>query len=165
MNIGQCLCGKVRFEIDGELGETRLCYCELCRRANGTAFSANVPISVDRYRLIAGREHIREYESSAGVFRAFCSNCGSPVYARIVRDPAHIRIAPHDSLRDLSSAFNTGWHDYRWRGQRFDRIQKYDDVVFCIKRFGDAVVRVAVHIWYRQGRGTGHSAADRKDLA
>jgi hypothetical protein len=92
MVTGQCLCGKVRFEIDGELGETRLCYCELCRRANGSAFSANVAVSVAHHRLLTGREYVREYESSPGAFRAFCSNCGSPVYARLTRDPEHIRI-------------------------------------------------------------------------
>jgi hypothetical protein len=30
---GQRLCGKVRFEVSGSLGDVRLCYCELCRRA------------------------------------------------------------------------------------------------------------------------------------
>ena len=92
MVTGQCLCGKVRFEIDGELGETRLCYCELCRRANGSAFSANIPVASEDYHLLVGREHIREFESSPGAFRAFCSNCGSPVYARVANDPVHIRI-------------------------------------------------------------------------
>jgi hypothetical protein len=90
-NVEWRLCGKVRFEIDGKLGETRLCYCTLCRRANGCAFSANVAISVERYRL-SGREHVREYESSCGAFRPFCSHCGSPVYGRVLSDPDHIRI-------------------------------------------------------------------------
>jgi hypothetical protein len=92
MVMGQCLCGKVRFEVDGDLGETRLCYCELCRRANGSAFSANVRVPTEQYRLLIGREDIREYESSPGAFRAFCSYCGSPVYARVVNDPANIRV-------------------------------------------------------------------------
>ena len=51
---GQCLCGAVTFEIDapdGTLGETRFCYCTECRRANGTAFSANVPVPQDQFRL------------------------------------------------------------------------------------------------------------------
>src|SRR5216684_8222624 len=34
-------------------------------------FSANVPVTVERQRLLTGREHIREYESSPGAFRAF----------------------------------------------------------------------------------------------
>jgi hypothetical protein len=89
---GQCLCGKVRFEINGELGATRLCYCELCRRANGSAFSANVRVPASAYKLLSGRDVIREYESSPGAFRAFCSTCGSPVYARVVSDPDYTRV-------------------------------------------------------------------------
>ena len=92
MVTGRCLCGGVQFEVHGELGETRLCYCELCRRANGSAFSANVPIPVEPYRLLGGRELIREFEPSPGAFRAFCSICGSPVYGRTVRDPDHVRV-------------------------------------------------------------------------
>jgi hypothetical protein len=86
------LCGRVRYEVDGDLGPTRLCYCELCRRANGGAFSANVRVPIERYRLVSGGEHIRDYESSPGAFRAFCSVCGSPVHARVRADPMGIRI-------------------------------------------------------------------------
>jgi hypothetical protein len=89
---GQCLCGKVRFEVSVSLGDVRLCYCELCRRANGTVFSANVRVPVTSYKLLSGRELIREYESSPGAFRAFCSICGSPVFARVITDPETIRV-------------------------------------------------------------------------
>jgi hypothetical protein len=89
---GHCLCGKVRFEVSGHLGSTRLCYCELCRRANGSAFSANVRVPASSYKLLSGAELIREYESSPGAFRAFCSSCGSPVYARVIGDPDYTRV-------------------------------------------------------------------------
>jgi hypothetical protein len=89
---GQCLCGKVRFEVSSDLGSTRLCYCELCRRANGSAFSANARVPASSYKLLSGAELIREYESSPGAFRAFCSFCGSPVYARVMSDPDHTRV-------------------------------------------------------------------------
>jgi hypothetical protein len=92
MTEGQCLCGAVRYEVDGDLGETRLCYCVECRRASGSAFTANVRVPASNYRLLSGREHIREYESSPGRFRAFCSRCGSPVHARGATDPDWIRI-------------------------------------------------------------------------
>jgi hypothetical protein len=89
---GRCLCGSVCFEVDGDLGETRLCYCQSCRRFSGSAFSANVAVPRVRYRLIGGSEHIREYESSPGAFRAFCSRCGSPVYGRLASQPDTIRL-------------------------------------------------------------------------
>ena len=89
---GQCLCGRVRFMISGNLGEVRFCYCDLCRRANGTAFSANARVAKASFRLLSGSEVIREYESSPGAFRAFCSVCGSPVFARVLRDPEFVRV-------------------------------------------------------------------------
>jgi hypothetical protein len=111
MVTGQCLCGNVRFEIDGDLGETRLCYCTLCRRANGSAFSANVAVSIERYRLRSGREDIREYESSPGAFRAFCSRCGSPVSARVLSDPACIRIRLGTLEKEASAK---SWRTLGW---------------------------------------------------
>ncbi|HVY03244.1 MAG TPA: GFA family protein, partial [Caulobacterales bacterium] len=63
-----------------------------CRRSSGSAFTANVRIPRARYRLLAGAEQIREYESSPGAFRAFCGVCGSPVHARLETDPDGIRI-------------------------------------------------------------------------
>jgi hypothetical protein len=124
MISGQCLCGKVRFEIHGELGETRLCYCTLCRRANGSAFSANVAVPVERYRLLAGHDHIREYESSPGAFRAFCSQCGSPVHARVSRDPAHIRIR----LGTLAKEARAAAVAHVWVGSKPDWYAICDDL-------------------------------------
>ena len=92
---GQCLCGAVTFEIDapyGTLGETRFCYCTECRRANGTAFSANVPVPQDQFRLTSGVDGITEYESSPGNHRAFCATCGSPVYGKKADAPDQIRV-------------------------------------------------------------------------
>ena len=55
---GQCLCGGFRFEILGPIGEVRLCHCDICRRANGTAFSANARIPLEQYRVITGEDLI-----------------------------------------------------------------------------------------------------------
>lgn len=92
MLTGRCLCGDVRFEIDGKLGPVGFCHCASCRRASGTAFGANADVAVAELRWLAGREGIREYESSPGKLRAFCSRCGSPVYARLPAQPETLRI-------------------------------------------------------------------------
>ena len=89
---GQCLCGAVRFEIDGRLGPAIYCHCSQCRRASGSAFAANAGVRARYLRFVSGRETIREYESSPGKFRAFCSRCGSPLYSRRSDDPESFRI-------------------------------------------------------------------------
>ena len=117
---GKCLCGGFQFEIVGPLGEVRLCHCELCRRANGTAFSANARIPLERYRVIAGEDLVSEYESSPGARRCFCSRCGSPVFARVTKDPNHIRIRLGTLDRDADAEITA----HVWVGSkaRWDRL-------------------------------------------
>jgi hypothetical protein len=61
---GSCLCGAIRFEIDGELGPITCCHCSQCRRATGTAFATNANVARGAHRFTAGAELITEYESS-----------------------------------------------------------------------------------------------------
>lgn len=92
MITGSCLCGGVRFRITGRLGSAVYCHCVQCRKANGSAFACSGALPTKYFELAAGRELIREYESSPGKFRAFCSNCGSPVYSRRVAAPETMRV-------------------------------------------------------------------------
>jgi len=77
---GQCSCGKVRYQYDGEITEVSMCHCTQCRLAQGTASGPVCPVD-NRKLTITGAEHIKEYESSPGKVRAFCSHCGSPLYS------------------------------------------------------------------------------------
>lgn len=89
---GSCLCGGVQYELDAELGEFGYCHCTSCRKASGSAHAANAPIDRQYFRLVSGAQVLREFESSPGKLRAFCSRCGSPIYAYLVSSPEVIRI-------------------------------------------------------------------------
>lgn len=90
--VGSCLCGSFKFSVDGPLGEVRLCHCDLCRRANGSAFSANSRVPRERWAVLTDTTTIAEYQSSPGAWKAFCSVCGSPAYSRVEWDPDHVRV-------------------------------------------------------------------------
>jgi alkylhydroperoxidase family enzyme len=90
-HAGSCLCGGVRYEIDGELGPFGYCHCRSCRKASGSAHAANAPVDRAAFTLLAS-EPLREYESSPGKHRAFCGQCGSPIYARLDASPDVLRI-------------------------------------------------------------------------
>jgi hypothetical protein len=92
MHTGHCLCGQVRYELAGELGPIVFCHCSQCRRASGTAFATNAPVRARDFTLVAGREHVREFESSPRKIRAFCTNCGSPLYSRRLASPETVRL-------------------------------------------------------------------------
>src|SRR5215510_11184063 len=99
MHKGSCLCGNVRYELTAELGEFGYCHCTSCRKASGSAHAANAPIDRTDVHLVSGSDTLREFESSPGKFRAFCSRCGSPIYAYLAssRDILRIRLGSLDT--------------------------------------------------------------------
>ncbi len=77
---GSCLCGKVRYKYNGDINEIAMCHCSQCRKAQGGAFATNSPIETEKLAFI-GKEYIKEFQSSDMKVRAFCANCGSPLYS------------------------------------------------------------------------------------
>jgi hypothetical protein len=49
MITGKCLCGKVRYEINGRLGPVVYCHCSMCRRATGSAFATNASVRANEF--------------------------------------------------------------------------------------------------------------------
>ena len=81
MYEGSCLCGRVRYVITCELPDYGCCHCESCRKASGTAYGANVGIDREHFQLQDPEGLVKEYQSSPDKVRAFCSNCGSQLFA------------------------------------------------------------------------------------
>lgn len=83
MHKGSCLCGAVRFEVEGELHPPDACHCTACRKHSGHYFaSTDVPRSAV---TVHGAEHVTWYQSSDKARRGFCSTCGSSLFW----DPLH----------------------------------------------------------------------------
>lgn len=98
---GKCLCGRIQFNVTGTFGDVRYCHCTQCRSATGTAFSANAKIDSNAWQWVQGQEEIKEFEQLPGIFRGFCSNCGSPIYARLEREPGKLRVRLGSFAGDL----------------------------------------------------------------
>lgn len=76
---GSCLCGSVRWRVDGELSSVSHCHCSMCRKAHGTAFGTYAVASRSALRWLSGESAVTRYASSPGTERGFCSRCGSVV--------------------------------------------------------------------------------------
>lgn len=74
---GSCLCGTVRWEVDGPLRHFGHCHCSIYRKAHAAPFASYLSAKLEDYRLVAGAEAVRQYESSPGFTREFCATCGS----------------------------------------------------------------------------------------
>ena len=89
---GSCLCGQIRFVIHGELAGIQICHCSQCRKAQGGPLATNIPVKQAQIEWVAGQDQLGYFESSPGKLRAFCSQCGSPVYSQRSGLPDVLRI-------------------------------------------------------------------------
>jgi hypothetical protein len=78
---GSCLCGAVRYEIDGCFEAIGHCHCSMCRKSHGAAFATWGIIKPDQFHWVAGERAVESYASSPGRTGCFCRKCGSPLAA------------------------------------------------------------------------------------
>ena len=90
--VGRCLCGGIRYEILGGIGDIIQCHCQRCRKANGTAFATNAPVRVEHFKFIQGEHLLKKFQSSESTERCFCSECGSPILSIKAATPEFYRL-------------------------------------------------------------------------
>ncbi|MGR3804971.1 GFA family protein [Marinibacterium profundimaris] len=74
---GGCLCGAVRFRIDGAFEGFFLCHCSRCRRATGSAHAANLFSGTGQITWESGDTLRRAFRLDGTRFeRCFCATCG-----------------------------------------------------------------------------------------
>ena len=77
---GSCLCGGVRFEVDGEPEPMRFCHCATCKRLSGGIGTANVGVPTAAVRIVAGADLVRTFQPDEGSAKTFCSVCGTNLF-------------------------------------------------------------------------------------
>jgi hypothetical protein len=76
---GSCLCGEVRFEVDGPFPRLYQCHCSLCRKQGGSVSNTGLIVHADKFRWSAGESSVGKWQRSTGFRSFFCTRCGSPV--------------------------------------------------------------------------------------
>ncbi len=77
---GSCLCGAIKFKIEGDFEHFFLCHCKHCQKDTGSAHAANIFSSNTRVEWIAGEKEVKTYNlPSTRHSKSFCQHCGSAV--------------------------------------------------------------------------------------
>lgn len=101
---GGCLCGGVRYRIDGKYRDVICCHCENCRRTHGhiAAYTA-----LQRSDLILDSEQTLQWyhDASPDTWRGFCNRCGASLFWDARDGCARISVAAGslDDSRDLKT--------------------------------------------------------------
>jgi hypothetical protein len=74
---GSCLCGTLRYEIEGPFTIMMNCHCSMCRKHHGAPFATFAGASTKGFRWLGGEDAVQEYPSSEHGKRSFCRTCGS----------------------------------------------------------------------------------------
>ena len=76
--VGGCLCGAVRYRVEGPLRDVVNCHCGQCRRIHSN-FAAYTAAAANDLVLIEQRG-LKWFSSSERARRGFCSECGSSLF-------------------------------------------------------------------------------------
>jgi hypothetical protein len=114
---GRCLCGRITYQITGELVATAVCHCDRCQRQSGGAFSVNLVVHESQLTVhgeLSEFEERGERGDAVYVRRRFCGGCGSPIYSALT-EPAGIVAVKAGTLDDRSDVQPTVevWCDHR----------------------------------------------------
>ena len=82
--LGSCLCGSVKYKVDGDIGDPGFCHCTMCQKQHGAPFGPYSAVEWSAFTVTAGEDCIKGYRSSENVTRTFCRECGSTL--QFIRD-------------------------------------------------------------------------------
>ena len=88
--LGHCLCEAVNYELNAPPIWAAHCHCGSCRRHTASSVATFIAFSSEAFQVTKGR--LRVYESSAGVRRCFCGDCGTPMAYESDRRPGEIHL-------------------------------------------------------------------------
>lgn len=104
---GSCLCGGVRYRIQGLMREVVNCYCRQCRKTSGHHVAATRVKEKDLF--IDQQKTLRWYESTPGYKRGFCTQCGGNLFWSRLNDD---QISVMAGTLDLPTGLRTVEHLY-----------------------------------------------------
>ncbi len=88
MLTGECFCGSVSYQIDGEEKDARSCHCSRCRKAFSAQASSYAVVEPAEFSWTKGQELLTSYLNEQGFGVQFCSRCGSTLCG-VYKDQVH----------------------------------------------------------------------------
>jgi hypothetical protein len=118
---GGCLCGAVRYECKAEPIMGGHCQCLDCQKDSGTGHASHVMFPKAAVTISGPTKEYRSKADSGNmVTRAFCTNCGSPIYGSSSGYPDMVTVRA-GSLDD-PGLFKPQMVVYAVRGRAWDGI-------------------------------------------
>jgi hypothetical protein len=108
---GGCMCGAVRYELISDPFDCGWCHCRTCQLDSGAPAMAFASVRRGDWVIREGPEKIRTVKSSSFGHRAFCADCGTPLYAEVDHQPGttDFSIVTLDDPNVVAPEFHIFW--------------------------------------------------------
>lgn len=125
---GGCLCGKVRFRVEGAPKWAAHCHCNSCRKFTGSIFATYAGYETGAVTQL-GAAPVRHH-SSPGVTRSFCGQCGTAISYESERWPGeiHLLVGAFDDAGIFEPEAHVYWAERVPWLEMDDGLPKYDTV-------------------------------------
>ena len=134
---GSCLCGAVKYTVDGEFDSFYLCHCTYCQKDTGTAHAANLFSREAILTWVSGENDITTYHlPETRHCKSFCKHCGSSLPTYEVPGVLLVPVGSLDTQITLKPtarifmASRATWEDNCDQVPEFDAMPKQVDLYF-----------------------------------
>lgn len=117
---GGCLCGAVRYKVNGPLRDVVNCHCAMCRRLHGGFGPHSKAAKTDI--VVIRDDGLVWYQTSAIARRGFCQRCGSGLFWEPIAQDATGIVA---GTLDAPTGLKTIGHIFV--GEKSDFYEIHDD--------------------------------------
>ncbi|KAF2003661.1 hypothetical protein P154DRAFT_486304 [Amniculicola lignicola CBS 123094] len=105
---GGCLCGAIRYSVEGKPEIKALCHCLDCRKISGGTYSTNAVYPEAAFKILQGipKQFAKTANSENKMTSFFCGDCGSTMWrqTKAFEKGLIIKVGTLDHVDALSNA-------------------------------------------------------------
>ncbi len=125
---GSCLCGALRYEIEGDFDGVWMCHCSNCRKTSGATGNTILIVPRERFRWLSGDDHRVTYALRPSYKITRCKTCGTPLPAE--EDEQNIYL----TAGTLDDPLGAGIKNHIFYGSRADWDREPEGVRYFVER-------------------------------
>ena len=90
---GQCLCGDIKFEADGDIAMMGNCHCTDCQQVSGSAYGTLIFMKESDVAISGEvKSFSHQVDSGNSLVKEFCPNCGSQMFGKNAARPESLAL-------------------------------------------------------------------------
>lgn len=124
---GSCHCGRITFQVRGDLAAVAICNCSICQKKG----FLHMVVATDDFELLSGGDDLAAYRFHTGIAKhQFCKTCGIHPFYVPRSDPNMIDV----NVRCLDDVELDSLNPHRFDGENWEQANARQDIPWRAER-------------------------------